>query len=89
MTNQDTVEFDVEDILKPYQKNDEVINQMIMKHELFKKKWFQLTDSDLFDWLALSEDMECKAIELMSLYEEEKAENDVRSEERRVGRECI
>ena len=50
---------------------------MIQKHESFKKKWFQLTDSDLFDWLALSEDMECKAIELMSYYEEEKAENDV------------
>lgn len=81
---QDTVEFDVEDILKPYQKNDEVINQMIMKHESFKKKWFLLTDSDLFDWLALSEDMECKAIELMSLYEEEKSENDVLKWERMI-----
>jgi hypothetical protein len=37
----------------------------------------QLNEDDLFDWLVLSEDMECKAIELMSLYEEEKAENDV------------
>ena len=82
--NTEEVEFDVEDILKPYQKNDEVINQMIMKHELFKKKWFQLTDSDLFDWLALSEDMECKAIELMSLFEEEKAENDVLKWERLI-----
>lgn len=77
-------EFEVEDILKPYARNDEVINQMIQKHEWFKKKWFQLTDSDLFDWLALSEDMECKAIELMSLYEEEKAENDVLKWERMI-----
>lgn len=81
---QKEVEFEVDDILKPYQKNDEVINQMIQKHEWFKKKWFQLTDSDLFDWLALSEDMECKAIELMSLYEEEKAENDVLKWERMI-----
>ena len=77
-------EFEVEDILKPYARNDEIINQMIQKHEWFKKKWFQLTDSDLFDWLALSEDMECKAIELMSLYEEEKAENDVLKWERMI-----
>ena len=82
--NSQEVEFDVEDILKPYQKNDEVINQMIQKHEWYKKKWFQLTDSDLFDWLALSEDMECKAIELMSLYEEEKSENDVLKWERMI-----
>ncbi len=81
---EEKVEFDVEDILKPYQKNDEIINQMTMKHESFKKKWFLLTDSDLFDWLALSEDMECKAIELMSLYEEEKAENDVLKWERMI-----
>ena len=82
--NSTEVEFEVEDILKPYARNDEVINQMIQKHEWFKKKWFQLTDSDLFDWLALSEDMECKAIELMSLYEEEKAENDVLKWERMI-----
>ena len=81
---QKEVEFDVDDILKPYQKNDEVINQMIIKHETFKAKWFQLTDSDLFDWLALSEDMECKAIELMSLFEEEKAENDFLKWERLI-----
>lgn len=82
--NTEEVEFDVEDMLKPYQRNDEVINQMIIKHETYKKKWLWLTEDDLFDWLALSEDMECKAIELMSLFEEEKAENDVLKWERLI-----
>lgn len=82
--NTEEVEFDVEDVLKPYARNDEVINQMIVKHETYKMKWMQLNEDDLFDWLVLSEDMECKAIELMSLYEEEKAENDVLKWERLI-----
>lgn len=82
--NTEEVEFDVEDILKPYARNDKAINEMIAKHEAYKKKWLWLTEDDLFDWLALSEDMECKAIELMSLFEEEKAENDVLKWERLI-----
>jgi hypothetical protein len=36
--NTEEVEFDVEDVLKPYARNDEVINQMIVKHETYKMK---------------------------------------------------
>ena len=81
---EEEVTFDVEDILKPYARNDKIINEMTAKHEAYKMKWMQLNEDDLFDWLALSEDMECKAIELMSLYEEEKAENDVLKWERMI-----
>ena len=75
--NSQEVEFEVSDILKQYEKNSKIVDTMVKKHEYYKMKWTRMNEDDLFDWLALSEDMECKAIELMSLYEEEKAENDV------------
>ena len=90
MTNQDTIEtFEVEELLQKQDSNAKEVEAMIQKHEEFKMKWLRLNEQDLFDWVALWEEMECKAIELKSLFEEEKAENDVRSEERRVGKECI
>ena len=85
MTNQDTIEtFEVEELLQKQDSNAKEVEAMIQKHEEFKMKWLRLNEQDLFDWVALWEEMECKAIELKSLFEEEKAENDVKKWERLI-----
>ena len=70
--------FEVDELLKKQEENSQIVEEMIAKHEEYKKKWLRLWELDMFDWLALWEDMECKAIELNSLYEEEKSENDTK-----------
>ena len=73
---EDTVEFDVEEILHPQEHNGKAVDEMIERHERFKLKWLQLTDEDMFNRVALWEEMKDKITELKSLYYEEKQEND-------------
>ena len=47
------------------------IQDMLDKYEWFKLKWLKLNEQDMFDWLALQDDMEYKAIELKSKYAED------------------
>lgn len=47
------------------------IQEMLDKYESFKLKWLQLNEQDMFDWLALQDEMEYKVIELKSKYAED------------------
>lgn len=47
------------------------IQEMLDKYEAFKLKWLQLNEQDMFDWLALQDDMEYKIVELKSAYAED------------------
>ena len=47
------------------------IQELLDKYEAFKLKWLQLTEQDMFDWLALQDEMEYKVIELKSAYAED------------------
>lgn len=47
------------------------IQEMLDKYEWFKLKGLKLNEQDMFDWLALQDDMEYKAIELKSKYAED------------------
>ena len=49
---------------------------MVEEHEVYKLKWLQLNEDDLWNWTVLQEKMEDKAIELRSLYMEEKNQCD-------------
>ena len=53
-------------------KNEEnVITNLLDRYEAFKLKWLQLNEQDMFDWLALQDEMEFKVIELKSIYAED------------------
>lgn len=78
MTDNGNIEtIDVNEIIHPQETYQTRIDEMIKKHEDFKKKWLQLTDQDLFDWVALWESMNDTITEIKSKYYEEKQENDV------------
>lgn len=72
MTNQDTIEeFDVAELLQKQESNANEVDELISKHEKFKAKWLKLTDQDMFDRVALWENMKDKITELKSTYYEE------------------
>ena len=48
------------------------IEQMLEQHERFKEMWVIMTPEIIHEWLCLKEEMERKAIELESEYDEEK-----------------
>lgn len=58
------------------EKNAKEIEQMVEEHEKIKSKWYKMNESDLRDRTVLQEKMEDKAIELRSLYLEEKNQCD-------------
>jgi len=48
------------------------IEQMLEQHERFKEMWVIMNPEIIHEWLCLKEEMERKAIELESEYDEEK-----------------
>lgn len=50
---------------------------LIDRHEVFKCKWLQLTENDLFNWVALWEEMLDAWTNLNSEYQEEKQQLEV------------
>ena len=85
MTKQDTIEeFDVAELLQKQESNANEVDELISKHEKFKAKWLKLTDQDMFDRVALWENMKDKITELKSTYYEEKQQNDVKKGARMV-----
>lgn len=48
------------------------IEEMLEQHERFKEMWVMMTPEIIHEWLCLKEEMERKAIELESEYDEEK-----------------
>lgn len=55
----------------------EKIQSLIDKHEILKLKWLQLGEQDLFDRVALREEMADCITELRSQYQEQKQQNEV------------
>ena len=58
------------------EKNAKEIDEMVEQHEVYKLKWFQITDDDLWNWTVLQEKMLDKSLELKSLWMEEKNQCD-------------
>lgn len=58
------------------EKNAKEIEAMVAEHEKIKSKWYKMNESDLRNRTVLQEKMEDKAIELRSLYLEEKNQCD-------------
>ncbi|MDO4714606.1 MAG: hypothetical protein Q4B28_08500 [bacterium] len=54
----------------------EKITHLLERHEIFKLKGLQLNESDLFNWIALWEEMADAITQLRSQYQETKQEND-------------
>ena len=48
------------------------IEEMLEQHERFKEMWVIMTPEIIHEWICLKEEMERKAIELESEYDEEK-----------------
>lgn len=69
-------EKDFKTELTVQEKNAKEIEKMVEEHEVYKLKWLQLNEDDLWNWTVLQEKMEDKAIELRSLYMEEKNQCD-------------
>lgn len=69
-------EKDFKTELTVQEKNAKEIEWMIEQHEVYKLKWYGITEDDLWNWTMLQEKMEDKAIELRSLYMEEKNQCD-------------
>ena len=69
-------EKDFKTELTVQEKNAKEIEWMIEQHEVYKLKWYAITEDDLWNWTVLQEKMEDKAIELRSLYMEEKNQCD-------------
>lgn len=69
-------EKDFKTELTVQEKNAKEIEQMVEQHEVYKLKWLQLNEDDLWNWTVLQEKMEDKVIELRSLYMEEKNQCD-------------
>lgn len=53
------------------------IQQLIDRHDAFKKKWLQNNEESLFDWVMLWEEMLDHTTTLRSKYQEEKQQIDV------------
>lgn len=58
------------------EQTDKKIQEYLDQHEAFKKKWLQLIDEDLFNWLWLQDIMITEASNMKSLYYEQKLEID-------------
>lgn len=69
-------ENDFKTELTVQEKNAKEIEEMVEQHEVYKLKWLQLNEDDLWNWTMLQEKMEDKVIELRSLYMEEKNQCD-------------
>lgn len=52
------------------------IQELLDKHEAFKLKWLQLTDDDLFNWIALQDTMITEVSNMKSEYLEKKLKYD-------------
>lgn len=53
-----------------------LIEELLNEHENYKKKWLQLSDDDLFNWIGLQDLMITKASNLKSEYLEKKLQID-------------
>ena len=53
------------------------IDNLLQRHEVLKLKWLQLGEQDLFDRVALWEEMADSITELRSQYQEQKQANEV------------
>lgn len=69
-------ENDFKTELTVQEKNAKEIDEMVEQHEVYKLKWFQITDDDLWNWTVLQEKMLDKSLELKSLWMEEKNQCD-------------
>lgn len=69
-------EKDFKTELTVQEKNAKEIEKMVEEHEVYKLKWLQLNEDDLWNWTVLQEKMEDKVIELRSLRMEEKNQCD-------------
>lgn len=69
-------EKDFKTELTVQEKNAKEIEEMVEQHEIYKLKWLQLNEDDLWNWTVLQEKMEDKVVELRSLYMEEKNQCD-------------
>lgn len=64
--------------------NDEIINNMIQRHENFKQKGLMLTNDDLFDWMCLQDEMITISSNLKSEYAENKIRMDAEKWQRMI-----
>lgn len=63
---------------------DEIINNMIQRHENFKQKGLMLTNDDLFDWMCLQDEMITISSNLKSEYAENKIRMDAEKWQRMI-----
>ena len=63
---------------------DEIINNMIQRHENFKQKGLMLTNDDLFDWMCLQDEMITISSNLKSEYTENKIRMDAEKWQRMI-----
>lgn len=61
-----------------------MIDEMIAKHESYKKKWLQLTNDDLFDWMCLQDEMITASSNLKAEYAEKKIRMDAAKWQRMI-----
>lgn len=64
--------------------NEEIINNMIQRHENFKQKGLMLTNDDLFDWMCLQDEMITISSNLKSEYAENKIRMDAEKWQRMI-----
>lgn len=60
------------------------IDSLLQRHEVLKLKWLQLGEQDLFDRVALWEEMADNITELRSQYQEQKQQNEVEKGKRMI-----
>lgn len=60
------------------------IDSLLQRHEVLKLKWLQLGEQDLFDRVALWEEMADSITELRSQYQEQKQANEVEKGKRMI-----
>lgn len=60
------------------------IDSLLQRHEVLKLKWLQLGEQDLFDRVALWEEMADSITELRSQYQEQKQQNEVEKGKRMI-----
>ena len=60
------------------------IDSLLQRHEVLKLKWLQLGEQDLFDRVALREEMADSITELRSQYQEQKQQNEVEKGKRMI-----
>lgn len=60
------------------------IDSLLQRHEVLKLKWLQLGEQDLFDRVALWEEMADSITELRSQYQEQKQQNELEKGKRMI-----